>query len=194
MTTKDKLSRYLDKNLFITNEEALKIGINKMMLSRLVKEEKIFRIEQGIYTNKIEWLTDNLKHYTVACTKYPISVIAGISSLNYHNLTDEREEKIWLAVEPPQKIESRNYRMIRPIGIAHSLGIEKHRFGKRTVRIYNAEKSVVDAFKYLWEEVAFKALKKYLKRKDRDVKKLCDYGIRLKKPLDNYITAILADE
>lgn len=194
MTTKDKLSNYLDKNLFITNEEALKIGINKMMLSRLVKEEKIFRIEQGIYTNKIEWLTDNLKHYAVACTKYPVSVIAGISSLNYHNLTDEREEKIWLAVEPPQKIEGRNYRMIRPIGIAHSLGIEKHRFGKRTVRIYNAEKSVVDAFKYLWEEVAFKALKKYLKRKDKDVKKLRDYGIRLKKPLDNYITAILADE
>ena len=91
-------------------------------------------------------------------------------------------------------MEAKNYQMLRLSGNCYSLGIEKYHFGKRKVLIYDAEKSVVDAFKYLWEEVAFKALKIYLKKENKDVKKLCAYGIKLKKPLDDYVAAILADE
>ncbi len=194
MLLSKKLTKYLDSNLFITTEEAGKIGISKMTLSRLVYEEELFRLERGVYAKKFDWLTDDLKRYVVACAKYPKAVVAGLSSLTYHQLTDQEERKISLAVKPPQKVEAKNYQMLRLSGNCYSLGIEKYHIGKRKVLIYDAEKSVVDAFKYLWEEVAFKALKTYLKKENKDVKKLCTYGIKLKKPLDDYIAAILADE
>lgn len=189
-----KLSKYLDSNLFITTDEATSIGINKMTLSRLVRDEELLRLERGVYAKEFDWLTDNLKRYVVPCVKYPGAVVAGISSLSYHNLTDQEERQTWLAVEPPQKVEAKNYRMLRLSGNCYSLGIKKHNFGKRKVLIYDAEKSIIDAFKYLWEEVAFKALKAYLKREDKNVKKLCEYGVKLRKPIDNYVVAIQADE
>lgn len=91
-------------------------------------------------------------------------------------------------------IHHSRYRAIRPAGLAYTLGVAKHRFGKREVRIYDREKTVVDAFKYLTEKIAFKALKGYLKRKEKNVPKLCDYARRLRKPLDQAVTLLLADE
>ncbi len=194
MRTKDKLMKFLDNNIFITVGEAKKIGINAMMLSRLVANEELFRTEHGVYARDLDWLTDPLKKYVAACTLYPKGVICGISALTYHDLTDAEERQIWIALPAPQIIHNPRYRVIRPSGLSYSLGIEKHVFGKRIVRIYDLEKSVVDAFKYCTEEVAFKALKGYLKRKDKNVQKLCDDARRIRKPLDEIVTALLAEE
>lgn len=194
MNMPEKLDNYLRKNLFVTTEEAREFDVSKMTLSRLTAEEQLFRIERGIYSNDLDWLANTPERYAIACAKYPGAVIAGISSLSFHDLTDEEESKIWLALKTPEKARGRNYRMLRLSGKYYSLGIERHKFGKRRVLIYDPEKSIVDAFKCLWEEVAFKALKRYFKREDRDLKKLSRYGTMLKKPLDDYIAAILADE
>ncbi len=186
--------KFLNQNTFITLGEAKKIGINPMTLSRLTASEKLFRTEHGVYTHYLDWLTDPLKKYIAACTLYPEAVICGISALTYYNLTDAEERQIWIALPASKVIRNPRYRIIRPSGISYKLGIEKHYFGKRVVRIYNIEKTIVDAFKYSTEEIALKALKGYLKRKDKDVQKLCDYARRLKKPLDQIVTVLLAEE
>lgn len=186
--------KFLAVNTFLTIGEARKIGVSPMMLSRLVAAGELFRTEHGIYTRDPDWITDPLKKYVAACTLYPKAVICGISALTYHDLTDEEERQVWIALPAPAVIHNPRYRVIRPSGIAYTLGIEKHSFGRRAVRIYNLEKTIVDAFKYHTEEVALKALKGYLKRKDKDIGKLCDYARRLKKPLDEIITVLLADE
>lgn len=190
----DNLLKFLDHNLFITLHEAKKIGINPMMLSRLTAKEAIFRTEHGVYTHDLSWLTDPLKKYTVACQKYPKAVICCISALTYYDLTDEEERQIWVSIPASNRIENPKYRVIRPSGLSYSLGIQTYHFGKRVVRIYDIEKTVVDAFKYHTLEVAMKSLKGYMKRKDKNVQKLCDTARRLKKPLDDIVTAIWADE
>lgn len=186
--------KFLEVNTFSTLGEAKKMGISPMTLSRLVASEELFRTEHGIYTHDPDWLTEPLKKYVAACTLYPKAVICGISALTYYDLTDMEERQVWIALPAPMIIHNPRYRVIRPSGIAYTLGIEKHSFGKRVVRIYDLEKTVVDAFKYQTEEVAFKALKGYLKRKDKDIEKLCDYARRLKKPLDEIVTVLLSDE
>jgi predicted transcriptional regulator of viral defense system len=193
MDSKLKLMRYLDKNEFVTLTEAKAMGINAMMLSRLTEQGDLMRPEPGIYTTELSWLTDPIKKYLVPCMLYPDAVICGISALTYHDLTDVEERQTWVALPPPQRVNNPRYRLIRPSGLAYSLGIEKHRFGKRVIRIYDLEKTVVDAFKYQHEEIAIKAIKRYLKRKDKNVKKLCDYARRLKKPLDQAVALIQAD-
>ena len=194
MNKLDKILNFLDKNTFITLKEGKGLGINPMMLSRLAAKEEIHRIEHGVYTKELDWLTDPLKKYIVACTRYPKAIICGISALTYYDLTDEEERQTWIALPSSQTINNKRYRIIRPSGIAYSLGIQKHAFGKRVVRIYDLEKSVVDAFKYLPIDVAHKALRGYLKRRDKDLDKLPRYGRQLRKPLDETIAIFLADQ
>lgn len=191
MTKIDKLMNFLDKNTFITLKEGKGLGINPMMLSRLAAREEIHRIEHGIYAKELDWLTDPLKKYIVACARYPKAIICGISALTYYDLTDEEERQTWIALPSSQTINNKRYRIIRPSGVAYSLGIQKHTFGKRVVRIYDTEKSVVDAFKYLPIDVAHKALRGYLKRRDKDLDKLSRYGRQLRKPLDETIAIML---
>lgn len=194
MTKTDKLMVFLDKNTFITLKEGKELGINSMMLSRLTAREEIHRIEHGVYTKKLDWLTDPLEKYIVACARYPKAIICGISALTYYDLTDEEERQTWIALPSPQTLNNKRYRVIRPTGIAYSLGIQKHTFGKRVVRIYDLEKTVVDAFKYLPIDVAHKALRGYLRRRDKDLDKLSRYAKQLRKPLDETIAIFLADQ
>lgn len=194
MKLPDKLIIFLEKNLFITLKEGKTLGINAMMFSRWVSQGELHRIEQGIYARNIDWLTDPLKKYCIACTRFKGAVICGISALTYYELTDEEERNIWVALPRLRTLKNQRYRFIRPQGPSYTVEIEKHIFGKREVRIYSREKTIVDAFKYLTEEIALKALKAYLKRKDKNIPKLCDYSRRLKKPLDDIITVLLADE
>ncbi|OGR53397.1 MAG: hypothetical protein A3I11_00885 [Elusimicrobia bacterium RIFCSPLOWO2_02_FULL_39_32] len=165
-----------------------------MTLSRLAKKEIIVRVEHGVYTKHMDWMAHPLKKYIVACTLYPEAVVCGVSALTYYDLTDAEECQVWIALPAPKIIHNALYRVIRPTGFSYTLGIEHHTFGKRTVRIYDLEKTVVDAFKYHTEEVALKALKRYLKKKNKNIQKLCSYARKLKKPLDEIISVLMADE
>lgn len=193
MKKKDNLMKFIEVNTFVTPREARRLGVDPMMLSRLVASGELFRTEHGIYSHDPDWLTEPLKKYVAACALYPKAVICGVSALTYYDLTDEEERQVWIALPAPNTIHNPRYRVIRPSGIAYALGIVEHSFGNRVVRIYDLEKTIVDAFKYHTEEVAFKALKGYLKRKDKDTQKLCDYARRLRKPLDKIVTALLSD-
>jgi len=88
---------------------------------------------------------------------------------------------------------NREYRIVYPSGKSYSLGIERHKSGKRKVRVYDREKSVVDAFKYLPIDTAHKVLREYLRKKDKDLAKLTRYAKQLKKPLDKEISILLSD-
>ena len=194
MSKKHNLLKFIDKNQFITVNEAKRQGISPMMLSRMAAKEELFTTERGVYTTSLEWLTDPLKKYLPACALYPKAIISGISALTYYNLTDEEERKIWITIPIDQVIKNPHYQAIRSQGVCYSLGIQTFTFGRRKVRIYDIEKTVIDAFKYQTEEVAYKALKGYLKRKDNNIRKLCGDAGKLKKPLEDKVRFFLAEE
>lgn len=194
MISKEKLFKFLKENDFVTLQEALDMGVSKMMLSRMVKEESLYRAATRIYSTTIDWLTDPLRKYAPACTLYPDAVICGVSALTYYDLTDEEERKIWLAFPQSHRVANQVYRIIYPQGPSYSLGIVRHRVGNREVRMYDREKTVVDSFKFLPIDVAHKALKGYMKLKDKNHNKLSRYAQQLRKPLDDELTLLLSDE
>ena len=170
------------------------MGVNKMMLSRMVKEESIHRTATRIYSVAIDWLTDPIGKYAAACTLYPDAVVCGVSALTYYDLTDEEERRTWLAFPQSHRVVNRGYRIIYPQGPSYSLGIVRYQIKNREVRMYDLEKTIVDTFKFLPIDVAHKALKGYIKRKDKNIKKLCDYARQLRKHLDDEVTLLLSDE
>lgn len=194
MSQKEKILQWIDKNLFITISEAKAHGMSPMTLSRMVAQEELFTTERGVYTSAFEWLTDPLKKYLPACTLYPYAVISGISALTYYHLTDEEERKIGITIPIHRAIKNPRYRVVRSQGLWYSLGIQVYEWGCRTLRIYDIEKTVMDACKYQPEEVAYKALKGYLRRKDKDLSKLVSYAQLLGKPIEDKVRFFLSDE
>lgn len=70
-----------------------------------------------------------------------------------------------------------------------TLGRTDLMLGEFKVAIFDRERCVVDAFRYLSKEIALKALQKYLKSKDHkpDFKKLAEYADLLRVDLAPYI-------
>ena len=194
MTSNSKLIKFIKENDFITLQEAMDKGVSKMALSRMVKEETLHRTATRIYSTKIDWLTDPLRKYAPACTLYPDAVVCGVSALTYYDLTDEEERKIWLAFPQSHRVVNQEYRLIYPQGPSYLLGIVRHRVGNREVRMYDLEKTIVDAFKFLPIDAAHKALKGYMKLKNKDYNKLSRYAKQMRKPLDDELTLLLSDE
>ncbi len=190
----DKLLKFIEKNDFITLYEALNMGISKMALSRMVKEDTLHKPAKRIYSKNTDWMGEPLKQYAPACALYPDAVICGVSALNYYELTDEFERKIWLAFPRQHRIMNQEYRIVYPRGDSYSMGIVRHKIGIREVRIYDREKSVIDAFKLLPIDAAYKVMRAYMKLKDKDLDKVSRYAKKMRKPLDELMTILLSDE
>jgi len=194
MTPKATLLEILTSQDFVTLPEARELGVNKMMLSRLVANGALYRPFRQIYTSSTDLLTDPIRRLAPVCTLYLDAVVCGVSALIFYDLTDEIENQVWVAFPQDHRVRNKEYRIIYPQGLSYLVGIVKHKALNRVIRIYDEEKTVVDAFKFLPTEVAHKALRRYLKKKDRNLRKLLDYGRKLKKPLDKIVTILISGE
>ena len=65
--------------------------------------------------------------------------------------------------------------------------------GKYEVKIFDRERTIVDSFRYLSDEIAIKALQSYLKpsgEKKADLPKLSRYAKALRININKYIVAL----
>jgi hypothetical protein len=70
-------------------------------------------------------------------------------------------------------------------------GSSRLKLGKVSIKIFDKERTVVDAFRFLGQETAIKALKLYLSGKHGkpDLFKLRKYSLKLKAPIRKYVKA-----
>jgi hypothetical protein len=99
--------------------------------------------------------------------------------------------EFWIAVPHATTSPSReNARIIRMRNI--SFGQTTIKIGSRKIKIFDRERTIIDAFRYLDKEIALKALKAYLKsskEKKPAIDKLLRYAKRLRVDLIPYISA-----
>ncbi|MDQ3699591.1 MAG: transcriptional regulator [Chloroflexota bacterium] len=114
--------------------------------------------------------------------KVPRGVVCLISALVYHDLTTQIPHAVHLALErgaerprldyPPVEV----YWFSRP---AFRAGIEEVEMDGVTVRIYDAEKTVADCFKFrnrIGMDVTLEALRSWRARRERTVDRLLHYA------------------
>lgn len=175
-----------------TAEDARLRGIPRHALAYFVKKGILQRIYPGAYCSAnyepqvdFEW-----EHLALAAASIPEGVICLISALCYYELTDQVMREAWIAVSNCSHAPKRpNTHIIRMRNI--NLGQMVMKLGEYEVRIFDRERSVVDAFRYLSKEIAIKALQRYLRSKDHkpDLKKLQEYAKILRVNLTSYILA-----
>lgn len=96
--------------------------------------------------------------------------------------------EIWIAVPHASYAPKRpNTKIIRMRNI--SLGKTEIVLGEYKVKIFDQERCIVDAFRYLSKEIAIKALQRYFKKNAgrSDLKKLGAYAKKLRVDITPYI-------
>lgn len=150
--------------------QANELGISQQSLSKLVKQEKIKRIDRGIFLHP-EAALGREYDFQIACAKLgPYAVIGGLSALFYYNLAEQVPKQTWVLV-PPHKITSnRSYRLIRT-----QTPLDKGIVECNGYKIVSIERAIVEAFKLaskMGERTAVKACRVAIQQRQTTLKKI----------------------
>ena len=153
-----------------TLAEARQIGISHQELSILVKEEKVNRMEWGIYLHPKANIPREID-FQIAYKKFgPKSAIGGLTALFHYNLAEQVPKQTWVLVPPEKRVSSRKFRIIRTktplnIGIIEGNGY----------RIVSIERAIVEAFKLsskMGERTAIHACRVAIQQRQTTLKKI----------------------
>jgi len=178
---------------FFTIEDASKQGITRQTLANLTKKGVLQRIAPGLYRSthyepQVDFQWEQLALVAASLSE---GVICLVSALCHYGLTEQIMREVWIAIPHHLKAPKRpGVRVVRMRNI--ELGKTEIRMGEFTVRIFDRERCIVDAFRYLDRETAIKGLKNYLYSNDYkpQLRKLSEYAKALRVDLNPYILAL----
>jgi predicted transcriptional regulator of viral defense system len=182
----------------IRTKEALAKGIQSRTLGQLLDAGKLELISRGIYRLTEGEPVSSPDLFTVA-TRVPKAVICLISALAFHDLTTQIPHKIDIALERTASDPRLGYPPLaihRFSGQALLEGIEKHKIDGVEIKVYNAEKTLADCFKFRNQvglDVVLEALKFYRKRKKLNMKAVMHYAkiCRVENVMKPYLEAVV---
>ncbi|MHB8482181.1 MAG: type IV toxin-antitoxin system AbiEi family antitoxin domain-containing protein [Nitrospiria bacterium] len=191
---KNPAFKTLLKKPSFTGRDAKACGIDPHRLPYYVKKGVLQRVARGIYRNPnvensapFEW-QDLLE----TAQSIPGGTICLVSALSYYDLTQEIQRQFWIAVPHESKAPKRPKTKIVRMRNA-TLGRKPLVVGEYHTFIFDRERCIVDAFRYLSKETALRSLREYLKPKQQhkpDISKLARYAKALRVKIVPYIEAL----
>ncbi len=179
----------------ITSKDANKNGISRTILSKMVKNKSIERIDYGIYVTD-EFVYDELFIFQL---KHPNTVFSFNTALYLLDKTERTPEKFDITTT---RNNSLGY--CKDIANIHRVNNQIIELGKikvstntgKEVFSYNIERTVVDIISnrnVIEVELANKVIRKCFKEKDFNVNLMFEYAKKLKAydKVKNYMEAII---
>ena len=172
---------FLDHGGQLRMSEALRHGITRYMLYSLRDRGIIEKISRGIYRLADLPSISNPDLVTVSL-RFPKAVVCLISALAFHDITTQLPHTVSVAVPREARIPSLDYPPVeahRFADKAYNSGIETHLIDSVPIRVYCAEKTLADCFKFrnkIGMDVVLEALKLYKKRNRFNPMLLLDYA------------------
>ena len=178
--------------------QAVRAGIHPSTLYAMRDSGVLEQVSRGVYRLADSPPLGNPDLVTVA-TRIPAGVICLISALSFHELTTQIPHEVHVALatgaEEP-RVDFPPIRAYRFDGQSYSEGVEVHDLDGVGVRIYCAEKTLADCFKFrnrIGLDIAVEALRSYRERKTLRRDELVRYAsiCRMRKVMQPYLEAIL---
>lgn len=174
--------------------EAREAGIHPSRLSYYVKTHRIERLGHGVYRG-VESFVDadfQWEDLIVIVKSIPQGIVCLTSALAVYKLTDEMPREHWIAVPHSTTVPKRERtRIVRMRDM--TTGKTTYTIGHETVSIFDRERTIIDAFRYLSKEIAIKALKAAAGGRSQiklNIKKLQNYAKQFNLNLDPYILTV----
>lgn len=174
-----------------TSRDARLRGVSSATLSYYVKQGALRRIGYGVYRG-VQAPVDNdfrWEDLIDAMQRVKNGVICLTSALFLYHLTEEMPSQYWIAIR-----HGTLHRTTAPIKIVRmrdlELGRTRIKIGNIMLPIFNRERTIVDAFRYLGRETALKALKMALTKKNVekiDLKKIRKYAKKFRVNIEPFL-------
>ena len=134
----------------VRRREYLSAGIAPETLARLMRKQRLIRIGRGLYQQAVA--KPSAEHCLAGAAKLiPRGIVCLVSALQFHRLTRDVSEAIWIAIPNPGRQPNSGYPPIRAVFFgpaAYAIGVETHTVERVPVRIYGVAKTIVDCFRY----------------------------------------------
>ena len=149
--------------------EALAAGIHPRTLYAMRDAGEVEALARGVFRLGDLPPLGNPDLATVA-KRIPRGVICLISALSFHELTTQVPHEIHVAISRTARRPRLDYpplRVYRFATAAFEAGVEIHTIDRIPVRVYSAEKTLADCFKYrhkIGMEVVLEAIRTYRRR------------------------------
>jgi predicted transcriptional regulator of viral defense system len=174
-----------------TSGEARFCGVSSSTLAYYVKLNELKRIGHGVYCGANAPVADDFRWEDLieAIQRVREGVICLTSALSLYHLTEEMPSQHWVAI--------RNETVHRAMPNTKVVRMRNLTLGKTTIKIENImlpifdrERTIVDAFRYLGRETALKALKIALMKKGDekvDIEKIRKYAKKLRIKIEPFL-------
>lgn len=157
------------------------LGVSRSTIYRMAEAGQVERLARGLYRLADMPLLGD-PDLVVVTQMVPGSVVCLVSALAYHDLTTQIPHEIQIAVgrtsrypkiaHPPVRVFRYQEEMLKA-------GVESHDADGHTIRVFSAEKTVADCFKYrnkIGLDIAIEALRLYWQKRRPDVPTLMKYA------------------
>lgn len=186
------------KGGLIRTKEALNAGIHPRTLYFMRDNGLLFQVNRGLYELAGESTVQNIDLVSVAI-RAPQAVVCLVSALSFHGITSQVPHQVSIALrkgaETP-RIDFPPIKVYRFSGPSFESGIEVYKMDGKPVKVYDAEKTLADCFKFrnkIGMDVVVEAFKLYRERKEINVSDIMYYAkiCRVESIIKPYIEASL---
>ena len=147
---RQKLAAIVARQPIVRAYELRQEGIDPPTISRAVRAGELTRISRGLY-QRTDSDIDTHQILAEAAKKVPRGVIAMVSALAFHELTDQMPRKVWVAVSTKNwSAPALSYPPVRIVELRDRYmqqGIEYHTISGTEVPIFSVPKTLADVFR-----------------------------------------------
>ncbi len=146
---KTRLRSLLEAHSMMRAQELREAGISAQTIARAVENGEIERISRGVYQKRGAEIEEN-QILAEAAMRVPKGVIALVSALAFHGLTDQMPRRIWMAIGASDWAPVQSYPPLRIVRFTEPYlrqGVEHHVIAGVQVTIYSIPKTLADLFR-----------------------------------------------
>jgi predicted transcriptional regulator of viral defense system len=188
---------FRQKGGMLRTHEVIEGGIHPRTLYAMRDAGEVEQVVRGVYRLAgMPPLSD--PDIAIVAKLFPASVVCLVSALSMHELTTRVPHTVQIATPPGRgtpKVAHPPIETFRFSKESLTAGVEERRVDGATVRVFNAEKTLADAFKFrnrIGLETAVEALRNYARRKRRRIDLIQDYAriCRVERIMRPYLEAL----
>ena len=197
-TVEQALSIFRSNGGVLKTQRAIELGIHPRTLYALRDSQLVARLDRGLYRVSDAKPLSHPDLVTVSL-KVPRGVICLVSALAFREMTTQIPHSVYIAIPANDQAPALRYPPLRLFwyaSAAFSDGVDQVDMDGVTVRIYSAERTLADCFKYrnkIGIDVCVEALNLYQRRGKMKLDKLEHYAkvCRVDRVMRPYMEAIL---
>ena len=157
------------------------LGVSRSTVYRMAEAGQVERLARGLYRLADMPLLGD-PDLVVVTQMVPGSVVCLVSALAHHDLTTQIPHEIQIAVSRTSRYPKMSHPPVRVFRYQEEMlkaGVESHDVDGHTIRVFSAEKTIADGFKYrnkIGLDIAIEALRLYWQRRRPDVPTIMRYA------------------